>query len=118
MENEIIEESAVIGTEENPIVTDETNSRSETEKMQERLLDAESRLALLLAGIAKENLEEAAAMAAGLCSAGKSVEEAAKEIAEGYPHLKALSRSIPRFAAASSGSADGFAAIRKIFSGR
>lgn len=103
-------------TEEIPENTTPTDSTPEN--MAERLSAAETGLALLCCGIAKEHLEEAAKLAKGLCAAGKSPEEAAKEVSENYPHLRTVSQQIPQFSAAGSGSCDGFAAIRRIFSGR
>ena len=88
------------------------------EELNVKLFDAKTRLALLLSGIAKEKLDEGAALAAGICKTGKSPEEAAAEIAGAYPHLKAVQRDIPQFAASGVCSNDGFSAIRGIFSKR
>lgn len=88
------------------------------EMMKSELTAAKVQTALLLLGITKEKLEDGTSLAIGLCSTGKTPEEAAAEIVSAYPHLKAVQREIPQFSAASSGSDDGFSAIRKIFSGR
>ncbi len=91
---------------------------AQLEMMKSELTTAKVQTALLLLGITKEKLEDGTSLAVGLCSAGKTPEEAAAEIISAYPHLKAVQRKIPQFSAASSGSDDGFSAIRKIFSGR
>lgn len=88
------------------------------EDLNIRLFDAKTRLALLLSGIAKEKLDESAALVAGICKSGKTPEEAAAEIAGAYPHLRAIQREIPQFAASASGANDGFTAIRNIFAKR
>ena len=113
METETIEEQVI------PEVTEETPAdNSEVIALREKLAAAEIRLALLSSGIAKEKLDEGTALAQGICKSGKSAEDAAAEIAENYPHLKATQQAIPKFSAAESGNSDGFAAIRKIFAGR
>lgn len=91
---------------------------AQLEMMKSELTTAKVQTALLLLGITKEKLEDGTSLAVGLCSAGKTPEEAAAEIISAYPHLKSVQRKIPQFSAASSGSDDGFSAIRKIFSGR
>ena len=91
---------------------------AQLEMMKSELTTAKVQTALLLLGITKEKLEDGTSLAVGLCSTGKTPEEAAAEIISAYPHLKAVQRKIPQFSAASSGSDDGFSAIRKIFSGR
>lgn len=98
--------------------TTELPAGNESEELNKALLEANIKLNLLLAGTAKERLEEAAKLAGGLCAAGKSPEEAAYEIINEYPHLKAVQREIPQLASQSSGSDDGFAAIRNIFASR
>ena len=82
------------------------------------LSEAETKLALLLAGAAKEKLAEAVSLAAVLCKSGKTPDEAAAEIIAAYPHLKAVQREIPQFSAGSSGTSDGFSAVRRIFSAK
>lgn len=88
------------------------------EELSEKLSDTEIRLHLLLAGVAKEKLSEGAELARGICKAGKTPEEAAREIAEAYPHLRSVRREVPKFSASGSGDGDGFAAIRSIFAKR
>ncbi|MCH5203966.1 MAG: hypothetical protein J1F03_04405 [Oscillospiraceae bacterium] len=92
--------------------------RSQIESLRLKLFEAKTRLALMFSGIAKEKLDESAALAAGICKSGKTPEEAAREIADAYPHLKAVQRDIPQFAASGTGADDGFAAIRGIFAKR
>ena len=82
------------------------------------LSEAETKLALLLAGVAKEKLAEAVSLTSMLCKSGKTPEEAAAEIIAAYPHLKAVQREIPQFSAGSSGTNDGFSAVRRIFSAK
>ncbi len=82
------------------------------------LSEAETKLALLMAGTAKEKLAEAVSLAAVLCKSGKTPDEAAAEIIAAYPHLKAVQREIPQFSAGSSGTSDGFSAVRRIFSAK
>lgn len=82
------------------------------------LSETETKLALLLAGAAKEKLTEAVSLTSMLCKSGKTPEEAASEIIAAYPHLKAVQREIPQFSAGSSGTNDGFSAVRRIFSAK
>ena len=82
------------------------------------LSEAETKLALLLAGAAKEKLAEAVSLTSMLCKSGKTPDEAAAEIIAAYPHLKAVQREIPQFSAGSSGTNDGFSAVRRIFSAK
>lgn len=82
------------------------------------LSETETKLALLLAGTAKEKLAEAVSLTSMLCKSGKTPEEAASEIIAAYPHLKAVQREIPQFSAGSSGTNDGFSAVRRIFSAK
>ena len=82
------------------------------------LSEAETKLALLMAGAAKEKLAEAVSLTSMLCKSGKTPEEAAAEIIAAYPHLKAVQREIPQFSAGSSGTNDGFSAVRRIFSAK
>lgn len=88
------------------------------EELNIKLFDAKTRLALLLAGIAKEKLDESAALAAAICKSGKTSDEAAAEIASAYPHLRAVKRDIPQFSVSALGEDDGFSAVRGIFSKR
>lgn len=99
--------------------------KKELDESAKRLLDigvtlseTETKLALLLAGVAKEKLAEAVSLTSMLCKSGKSPEEAAAEIIAAYPHLKAVQREIPQFSAGSSGTNDGFSAVRRIFSAK
>ena len=88
------------------------------DELEAELLTEQVKVKLLIAGILPEKLEDGAAMAYGLCLAGKDTDTAADEIMEAYPHLKAVRRDIPQFSSESAGSGDGFSAIRKIFSAR
>ena len=87
-------------------------------ELEAELLKEQVKVKLLICGILPEKLEDGSAMAYGLCLAGKDTDTAAAEIMEAYPHLKAVHRDIPQFSAESTGSGDGFSAIRKIFSAR
>lgn len=91
----------------------ESISTLETELMKERI-----KVKLLTLGILPEKLEDGAAMTYGLYLAGKTPDGAAEEIIAAYPHLKVVRRELPQFAAESTGSGDGFSAIRRIFSAR
>lgn len=86
--------------------------------LEAELLKEQVKVRLLILGILPEKLEDGAAMAYGLCLAGKDIDTAANEIMEAYPHLKAVRRDLPQFSSESAGSGDGFSAIRKIFSAR
>ena len=105
----------------------EDNGGNDTEKqellgkiseLEAELLKEQVKVRLLILGILPEKLEDGAAMAYGLCLAGKDIDTASAEIMEAYPHLKAVRRDLPQFSAESAGSGDGFSAIRKIFSAR
>ena len=101
--------------------TDSTEKQELLDRINEleaELLKEQVKVKLLILGILPEKLEDGAAMAYGLCLAGKDTDTAADEIMEAYPHLKAVRRDIPQFSAESAGSGDGFSAIRKIFSMR
>lgn len=91
---------------------------AEYEELKLALSEARLKLALLMCGTAKEKLEEGAKLAEGLCAAGLQPEEAAEQIVQAYPHLKLVTREVPRFAAQTAGSGDGFSAIRSIFAKR
>lgn len=86
--------------------------------LEAELLREQIKVKLLILGILPEKLEDGAAMAYGLCLAGKEPDAAAAEIINAYPHLKAVKRELPQFSSESAGSGDGFSAIRKIFSAR
>lgn len=87
-------------------------------KLEAELMREQIKVKLLILGILPEKLEDGAAMAYGLYLAGKSPEEAAEEIITAYPHLKAVRRELPQISTESTGSGDGFSAIRRIFSTR
>lgn len=107
---------------ENPDAAAEDAEKQELikriEELEAELLKEQIKVKLLVVGILPEKLEDGAAMAYGLCLAGKSPENAADEIAAAYPHLKAIRTELPQFSAESTGSKDGFSAIRRIFSAR
>lgn len=88
------------------------------EELEAELLKEQIKVLLLIAGVLPEKLEDGAAMAYGLCLAGRTPQNAAEEIAAAYPHLKAIRTELPQFSAESAGSKDGFSAIRRIFSAR
>lgn len=101
-----------------PVLQEEARDEAERDEAQElkaALLEANIRVALLIEGAAREQLSEAARLAEGLCAAGAAPEQAAHEVLESYPHLKAVRRELPQFSAQSGGSADGFSMIRSIF---
>lgn len=111
---------------ENPDLTEE-NAAEDAEKLglvkrveelEAALLKEQIKVLLLIAGVLPEKLEDGAAMAYGLCLAGRAPQNAAEEIAAAYPHLKAIRTELPQFSAESAGSKDGFSAIRRIFSAR
>lgn len=106
------EQAAEVAAEEQEKTVDET------EELRAALLEANIKLALLLAGTAKEKLSEAAKLVEGLCALGKTPEDAAAEIIGGYPHLKAVQRELPQLSAQTGGADDGFALIRSIFARR
>ncbi len=118
MNNELnnnMEEAAVQTAEE---VTAEPNQQEEYNQLLEALAEVKLKLALLLGGVAKEKLNEAAKLCEGFVSMGLTPEEAAEKAVQEYPHLKLNARELPKFAAQSGGSGDGFAAIRSIFAKR
>lgn len=87
-------------------------------ELESEVLRGEIKIALLLDGVLAERLDEAARLAEGLVAAGKTPQEAAREVTENYPHFLASRRELPTISAGSYGTADGFSAIRKIFSAR
>lgn len=110
---------------EEPAAEEQPAEDSEKRELIDKLAAAEAELLkeqikvkLLILGILPEKLEDGAAMAYGLCLAGKSADNAAGEIIEAYPHFKAVRRELPQFSSESAGSGDGFSAIRRIFSAR
>lgn len=136
METETLEQEALENTpevaeidEQQLLLTEKETEidalKNELDESAKRLLsisvtlsEAETKLALLLAGVAKEKLAEAVSLTTMLCKSGKTPEEAAAEIIAAYPHLKAVQREIPQFSAGSSGTNDGFSAVRRIFSAK
>lgn len=90
----------------------------ELQQLQEALVEARIKLALMMCGVAKSKLQEGEKLAVGLVAAGASPEEAAESVAQSYPHLKLTEREVPTFSAATSGKSDSFAAIRGIFAKR
>lgn len=86
--------------------------------LEAELLKEQIKVRLLVLGILPEKLEDGAAMAYGLCLAGKTPDNAANEIINAYPHFKAVHQEMPQFSSECAGSGDGFSAIRKIFSSR
>ena len=96
----------------------ERPEQDEAQELRAALLEANIRVALLIEGAAKEQLAEAASLAEGLCAAGAAPEQAAHEVMESYPHLRAVRREIPQLSAQSGGSTDGFSMIRSIFAKR
>lgn len=106
---------------ENEGGNDDTEKRElldRIDRLEAELLKEQVKVKLLISGILPEKLEDGAAMAYGLCLAGKDTDAAASEIMEAYPHFRAVRRDIPQFSAESAGSGDGFSTIRKIFSSR
>lgn len=104
---------------------EETTDGSEKQELLDKLAALEAELLkeqikvrLLVLGILPEKLEDGAAMAYGLCLAGKTPDNAANEIINAYPHFKAMRQEMPQFSSECAGSGDGFSAIRKIFSSR
>lgn len=91
---------------------------AECEALIEALAEAKIKLSLLLCGVDKNKLDEAAKLAAAFVAAGLSPEEAAEKAVTEYPHLKNTKRELPSFATQSGGSGDGFSAIRSIFAKR
>ncbi len=90
----------------------------EAEELRSSLTAEKIKVALLIAGVTAEKLDEASTMVRGLYDSGKPIEDDVAEVIDAYPHLRAVKREIPQFAAASSGGNDGFSAIRRIFSGK
>lgn len=120
MEEEIIQETTEAETPENEELqeTYEANFTAELEELRAALKEAQIKAELLLHGASREYLSQAAELAELMCAAGKTPEEAAAEIIGKYPHMKLSKREIPQFSAQTSGSGDGFAAVRRIFAKR
>lgn len=120
--SELPSNEPVIELAEAPEQAEEDTEKQELlDKLAEteaELLKEQIKVKLLILGILPEKLEDGAAMAYGLCLAGKPADDAASEIIGAYPHFKAVRRELPQFSAESTGSGDGFSAIRRIFSAR
>ncbi|MBP1543471.1 MAG: hypothetical protein J6A16_05195, partial [Oscillospiraceae bacterium] len=105
--------------QDTPVQQEEfTPGSAEYEELKKALTEARIKLALLLAGAAKEKLNEGAKLVELLCLSGMEPEEAAEKVVSEYPNLRLVTRQLPKFAAQTSGTSDGFAAIRSIFSKR
>lgn len=105
--------------QDTPVQQEEfTPGSAEYEELKKALAEARIKLALLLAGAAKEKLNEGAKLVELLCLSGMEPEEAAEKVVSEYPNLRLVTRQLPKFAAQTSGTSDGFAAIRSIFSKR
>ena len=91
---------------------------AECEALIAALAEAKIKLSLLLCGVDKNKLDEAAKLAAAFVAAGLTPEDAAEKAVAEYPHLKLTKRDLPTFATQSGGSGDGFSAIRSIFAKR
>ncbi len=111
-------EELVEDLEQNTEDTEKQELLDKLAKTEAELLKEQIKVKLLILGILPEKLEDGSAMAYGLCIAGKSADDSANEIISAYPHFKAVRRELPQFSAESTGSGDGFSAIRRIFSAR
>ena len=116
MEEEILEQE--MPSAEAQQATFEADFSAELEELRAALREAQLKAELLMNGASREFLAQAAELAQMLCDAGSTPAQAAKEIIEKYPHMKLTRREIPQFAAQTSGSGDGFAAVRRIFAKR
>ena len=119
--NEIDEQQLLLSEKETEIDA----LKKELDESAKRLLgisltlsETQTKLALLMAGAAKEKLAEAVSLTSMLCKSGKTPEEAAAEIIAAYPHLKAVQREIPQLSAVSSGTSDGFSTVRRVFTAK
>lgn len=117
-EEQPIERELTENTEQLDVSSEPSAADEELQQLQEALVEARVKLALLMCGAAKSKLAEGEKLAAGFVAAGASPEEAAETAVHSYPHLKLTEREIPTFSAATSGKSDGFAAIRGIFAKR
>ena len=98
---------------------EQSDGGAELSALRMEVAELRLRLALMTGGAAPEKLDEAVRLAAGIMGADcGDPENTAQEVLSEYPHLKLTKRSIPHFSAESRGSADGFAAIRRIFAKR
>lgn len=120
MENNIIEEEQLpveeIAAEEVQECVEEADN--ELQELQAALNEAKTKLALLMNGAARTKLSESAKITLLLVETGADPEEAAQAVLQEYPHLKRTDREVPSFSASTSGSGDGFSAIRSIFAKR
>ncbi len=116
MENNIIE-AEQLPVEEVPAAEEQecVNTENELQELQAALNEAKTKLALLMNGAARSKLSESAKIALLLVESGADPEDAAQAVLQEYPHLKRTDREVPSFSAATSGSGDGFSAIRSIF---
>ena len=120
MENNIIE-TEQLPVEELPEIPETQECAAVEDELTElhaALNEAKTKLALLMNGAARTKLSESAKIALLLVESGASPEEAAVAVLQEYPHLKLTEREVPSFSAATSGSGDGFSAIRSIFAKR
>lgn len=111
-------EEKICADSEQENATDTSQCEDELCELKAALMEAKIRAQLLMAGAAKEKLNEAERLVRGLCSADADIETAVGEIMENYPHLKTRGSEIPQLCAQSGGSTDGFALIRSIFAKR
>lgn len=118
MNEELNELSEITVAETAAEQSEQVEDTSECDALIEALAEAKLKLALLMNGVAKQKLEEAAQLAAVFAAAGLAPEDAAAKTVQEYPHLRLLTKEMPRFAAQSGGSSDGFSAIRSIFAKR
>ncbi len=120
MENNIIEAEQLPVEEVDAVaeVQECTAEENELKELQAALNEAKTKLALLMNGAARAKLSESAKIALLLVESGAAPEEAAQAVLQEYPHLKLADREVPSFSAATSGSGDGFSAIRSIFAKR
>lgn len=117
-DNEIVYPEEPDSPDENPDNDRTAELAEEIIGLKDSLVAEKIKVALLIAGVTAEKLDEASAMVRGLYGSGKPIEDAVEEVVGAYPHLRAVKREIPQFAAASSGGNDGFSVIRRIFSGK
>lgn len=126
MDNEMIEKAGELPEEaseqEAEVIPEEAKQPEQDNEvlaLRGEVAELKLRLALLAGGAAPEKLDEGVKLAAGILTAqGGEPESAAGAVLMEYPHIKLAKRSIPKLSAESSGSGDGFAAIRSIFAKR
>lgn len=115
-DNEVVYPEEQDSPDENPDNAEKL--AEEITGLKDSLAAEKIKVALLIAGVTAEKLDEALTMVRGLNASEDSIEDAVEEIIGAYPHLRAVKREIPQFAAATSGGNDGFSAIRRIFSSK